>query len=382
MVLFLIIFFVCYVLILSLLIVGWNRAVRNDLSLKSEKSVLLVSVVIPVRNEGHNIKYLLSDLEKQDHANFEVVVVDDHSEDNTASLVQDVIIRNPRFRIIHNVGEGKKAALTLGIQEAKGAIIITTDADCRVSAEWISTLARFFNSEELKMVIGCVKMEANSFFSSAQSLEFASLIGSGMSMASWNYPVMCNGANLAFRKSVFEEVGGYEGNLHIPSGDDEFLMRKILAAYPNGIKPVLHSHSVVTTLPNKTLKEFFQQRIRWAGKWAANNSRLSRMLASFVFCFHLTTILLPMVVTFGWIDIQTFLIIMLSKAGLELLFLKRVTKFLSLRWDWAAFVLLQLIYPPYVVFIAVLSNFNSFEWKGRRLKSLAVSNKMNKQILG
>ena len=232
------------------------------------------------------------------------------------------------------------------------------------------------------MVFGCVRMEANSMFSSAQSLEFASLIGSGMAMASWKYPVMCNGANLAFRKSVFEEVGGYKGNLHIPSGDDEFLMRKILAVYPNGIKPVLNTQSVVATLPNNTLKEFFQQRIRWAGKWTANNSWLSRTLALFVFCFQLTTILLPLFVTFGWIDIQTFIILILSKASLEFLFLKRVTKFLSLRWDWVAFVLLQLIYPLYVVFIGVLSNFNSFEWKGRKLKSLTVSNKLNKQILG
>ena len=382
MVLLPIIFFVCYFIILGLLILGWNRAVRNDLSVKTEKSKLFISVVIPVRNEGHNIKYLLTDLEKQDHVDFEVIVVDDHSEDNTTHLVEDVIIRDPRFRIIHNAGEGKKTALTSGIESAKGTIIITTDADCRVSAEWISTLARFFSEEELKMVFGCVRMEATSIFSSAQSLEFASLIGSGIAMASWNYPVMCNGANLAFRKSVFEEVGGYKGNLHIPSGDDEFLMRKILTVYPNGIKPVLGSQSVVTTLPNKTLKEFFQQRIRWAGKWTANNSRLSRTLASFVFCFQLTTTVLPLFVTFGWIDIQTFSILILSKASLEFLFLKMVTKFLSLRWDWIAFLLLQLIYPLYVVFIGVLSNFNSFEWKGRKLKSLTASNKLNKQVLG
>ena len=134
MVLLPIIFFVCYFIILCLLIVGWNRAVRNDLGLKTEKSKLFISVVIPVRNEGHNIKYLLTDLEKQDHADFEVIVVDDHSEDNTAHLVREVIIRDPRFRIIHNAGEGKKTALTSGIESAKGTIIITTDADCRVSA--------------------------------------------------------------------------------------------------------------------------------------------------------------------------------------------------------------------------------------------------------
>jgi biofilm PGA synthesis N-glycosyltransferase PgaC len=225
-------------------------------------------------------------------------------------------------------------------------------------------------------------MEAESIFSNLQSLEFATLIGSGMAMASWNHPVMCNGANLAFRKSVFEEVKGYKDNLHIPSGDDEFLMRKILTLYPMGVKPVFHSQSVVSTVPNSTIREFFQQRIRWAGKWTYNNSLLSRALAVFVFCFQLTTVLLPLFVAIGWIDAKTCAILVLSKASFEFLFLERLARFLSLPWNWVSFAILQVIYPVYVVFIGVLSNFISFEWKGRKLKSLTISNKLNKEILG
>ena len=382
MVLLSIIVFVCYFVVLAVLIQGWNRVIRNDLILKAEKSALFISVVIPVRNEESNIECLLTDLEKQDHADFEVIVVDDHSEDKTVHIVGEVVARNPRLRLVINAGDGKKAALTSGIEVAKGSVVITTDADCRVSTEWLLMLAHFFEDNEVKMAFGGVRMEAKSLFSSLQSLEFASLIGSGMAMASWNYPVMCNGANLAFRKSVFEEVGGYKDNLHIPSGDDEFLMRKILALYPNGVRPVFHRESVVSTLPNSTLKEFLQQRIRWAGKWTSNNSLLSRTLAVFVFCFQLTTALLPLYVTIGWIDIKTCVILVVLKVSFEFLFLKRVTKFLSLQWNWVSFAILQVIYPVYVVFIGVLSNFKSFEWKGRKLKSLSVSNKLNKEILG
>jgi poly-beta-1,6-N-acetyl-D-glucosamine synthase len=232
------------------------------------------------------------------------------------------------------------------------------------------------------MVIGCVAMKANTLFSNLQALEFASLIGSGMSMASWKFPVMCNGANMAYRKSVFEEVGGYQGNLHIPSGDDEFLMRRVLNAYPNGIQPSSARQSVVTTLPNRTFKELFQQRIRWAGKWTANYSFVSRVLTVFIFCFQLTTVLVPIFLTIRWIDIQTGLFLVLTKAILELLFLKNVARHLSLKWSWVSFFILQLIYPGYVVTIGLLSNFNSFEWKGRKLKSLTVSDKLNKEFLG
>ena len=382
MVLLPIIIFGCYFVILGLLIMGWNRGMRKDLNLELEKSKLFVSVIIPVRSESRNIEALLVDLENQDYADFEVIVVDDHSEDNTVSIVQEFVNRNSRFRVISNNGDGKKAALTRGIEASKGSIIITTDADCIVSAEWVSILSGFFKPGDVKMVFGGVRMETNSIFSRLQALEFASLIGSGIAMAALKYPVMCNGANLAFRKSVFEEVEGYQGNLHIPSGDDEFLMRKILALYPNGVKTVLHKQAVVATKPNHTLKEFFQQRIRWAGKWSANSSVMSTMLALFVFCFQLTTVFLPVFVLIGWIDIQTGVILMLSKASLEFIFLDKVSRFLSLPWNWVSFAILQLMYPLYIVIVGVLSNFNSFEWKGRKLKSLTVSNKMNKESLG
>jgi poly-beta-1,6-N-acetyl-D-glucosamine synthase len=382
MVLLPIIVFACYFIILGLFILGWNRGMREDVQPEIAESKLLVSVIIPARNECRNIEALLSDLANQRHAAFEVIVVDDHSEDDTFRVVHDFANRNSRIRIISNKGQGKKVALTLGVESAKGSIIVTTDADCRVSPEWLSVLAHSFEDKNVKMAFGGVRMEATSAFSSLQSLEFARLIGSGMAIASLWHPVMCNGANLAFRKSAFEEVAGYEDNLHIPSGDDEFLMRKILVLYPTGVKAVFHRGAVVSTLPNGTLREFLQQRIRWAGKWAYNSSLLSKALAVFIFCLQLSALLLPLFVAVGWMDIKTFLILVLSKASVEFLFLKRVTRFLSLPCNWVSFAILQVIYPLYVVFIGFISNFKSFEWKGRKLRPVTVSNKWNKEILG
>jgi len=381
MVLFPIVIFAFYFVLVGFLIIGWSRLVRKQ-SLYAETNEIFVSIIIPARNEGSNIRQLLSDLENQTYPDFEVIVVDDHSEDHTKEIVESYAEGNSRYRILTNSGVGKKAALTLGVRSAKGSIIITTDADCRVSGEWISSLLNCFHNNRIKMVIACVKMEANSLFSDLQALEFASLIGSGMAMASWKFPLMCNGANLAFRKSVFEEVGGYQGNFHIPSGDDEFLMRKVLKAYPDGIEVSSSRHSVVTTLPNQSIKELFQQRIRWAGKWASNSSIISRLLALFVFFFQLTTVLLPLILAMSWMNVQTILFLLLIKVWLEFFFLKKVTLNLGIRWTWTSFAILEAIYPFYVVAIGILSRFSSFMWKGRKLKSLTVSEKLNKEILG
>jgi biofilm PGA synthesis N-glycosyltransferase PgaC len=137
MVLVTIIGFACYFMLLGVLIMGWNRGIKHNPILKAEKNTHFISVIIPARNEENNIGRLLSDLEIQDHSDFEVIVVNDHSEDKTIHLIRDATVRNPRLKVINNVGDGKKAALTSGIKAAKGSIIVTTDADCRISREWL-----------------------------------------------------------------------------------------------------------------------------------------------------------------------------------------------------------------------------------------------------
>ncbi len=186
--------YVLIVLLLSYSIVvirftnAWNKSQR-ECERESEGSGLrglgvgvnggemsLVSVVVAARNEEERLPALLHDLARQDYPDFEVIVVDDHSEDGTAALVREYAAGNTRFTILGNTQTGKKQALTTGIVAARGKIIITTDADCRVSSAWIGALARYFQRAQVQMVFGPVRMRANdTFFSQLQQLEFASL---------------------------------------------------------------------------------------------------------------------------------------------------------------------------------------------------------------
>jgi cellulose synthase/poly-beta-1,6-N-acetylglucosamine synthase-like glycosyltransferase len=356
------------------LTIGWNKAVHaiKPASIPGIDEPF-ISVIIPVRNESNNIGFLLEDLSRQQHKYYEVIVVDDHSDDNTVEIVEDHVRRRTNIVLLKNIGTGKKSALSQGIHSSRGTIIITTDGDCRVTENWLAGISGYFEDKSTQMVFGCVRMERISFFGSLQCIEFAGLVGAGVATAAWGFPTMCNGANLSFRKSVFEELGGYTGNLHIPSGDDEFLMRKVLQRYPLGIKPMIDKQTIVTTQPNENLKQFIDQRIRWAGKWSTHQALFSQAVAMFVFFFQLSVISIPLFIGFNSLGLIPGLMLLLAKITLEFFFLRRISRFLGVSWSWFHFATLQVLYPWYVVVVGIVSNFSSFEWKGRKLNSLTIS---------
>jgi poly-beta-1,6-N-acetyl-D-glucosamine synthase len=365
-------FFLSYLIFVFILIKGWRKTAVGNVSEIIQPSERC-SIIIPVRNESKTIRSLLDDLLHQSYKNFEVIVVNDHSIDQTGELISQYMATDSRLKLYHSTNEGKKAALSQGIMESTGEIILTTDGDCRIGKRWLEGMMRSFQKKEIQFVFGGVKIMGDSFFSRIQSHEFLSLIGTAVASLAYDFPTMCNGANLAFRKSAFMEVGGYSGNFHVASGDDEFLMRKIFLTYPTGISFAKGADTVVATRAADTLKQFFHQRIRWAGKWRHNPSLPTQLLALSIFTFHTSVILLLLGALRGWVDLSMALALLIIKAIAECFFLKYVARYLDVKWNWAAFTVLQVMYPFYVVGTAFVSNFSSYEWKGRKLKSFTVS---------
>ena len=353
--------FVVYFLLLALLLAGWNRAMSAK-SGPAKAREPLISVIIPVRNEEMIIGNLLTDLSRQEYRNFEVIVVNDDCQDETLWMVSRFEMKN--LQAIHNKGTGKKAAITTGVRAAKGGIIVTTDADCSVSPVWLTVVSAQFRKARIKMAFGGVRMEGDeSFFHSLQALEFSSLIGTGAATAALGTPTLCNGANLAFRKRAFTAVKGYEGNLQIASGDDEFLMRKIQDRDPGSIRFMNHPDAVVSTRSQVDWEAFFDQRVRWASKWRYNSSGQTRAVAVMVVLFQFAFIA-------NWFFVFTPLIIqplflMTVKMILEAALLLQVCRFLRTPWNWLAFFALQLVYPVYVIGVAAASFFRPFRWKNR-----------------
>ncbi|MFD2520813.1 glycosyltransferase [Emticicia soli] len=346
-------------------------------------SLLSITVIIPVRNEAQNIISLLKDLEKQSYAKdkFEVIVADDDSTDNTLALLKEyqkissIRLLINRLPPKENNASPKKRAINSSIQLASGDLIVTTDGDCRVGEHWLATIAQFQAEKGAYLVSSSVTFinDANSFTKSLwqkiQTIEFSSLIGTGACAMLVNKPNMCNGANLAYMKWVFQEVGGFAGNENLASGDDEFLMHKIAARHPDKVYFLKSQQAIVETQAHESLKSFYYQRKRWASKWRHYNNPITTALAVFIFLANFSLVLTAILHLLSKISFENLLIIFAIKFSAELLFLLLVLSFLrkkSLIW---LIPFVQIIYPCYVTFFGfVAQGKNEYVWKGRKLQ--------------
>jgi cellulose synthase/poly-beta-1,6-N-acetylglucosamine synthase-like glycosyltransferase len=179
---------------------------------------------------------------------------------------------------------------------------------------------------------------------------------------------MCNGANLAYNKEVFFEVGGFAGVDDIASGDDMLLMHKVYKKYPRRVRFLLSPEVITQTHPMPDWKSFLNQRIRWASK-AENydDKRIFWVLVS-VYLFNVSLVLLPLVAIWFPLAIWYWLLLIVSKTIIELRLMVPVAKFFDnehlLQW----FPVMQPVHILYTVVAGWLGKFGSYKWKGRAVK--------------
>ena len=196
-----------------------------------------ITVIIPARNEEEHIAKCLQNVLVQNypHNLIEIIIVDDNSTDNTAMLVEKIIAENTdrtirlvKLKDVSATALFKKRAITEAVSVARGKLIITTDADCRMGSKWLATITEYYELHQTKMLLSPVTFaEEKSLFEKLQTLEFIGYIGVSAAAVAMKNPLMCNGANLAYEREVFNAVGGYKHNDNLASGDDVFLMLKI-----------------------------------------------------------------------------------------------------------------------------------------------------------
>ncbi len=369
--------FLIYSIALIWAIGKWRKM---ELWSKSKKvpATMFVSVIIPVRNEESNILSLLSDLSKQGYpkSKYEVIVIDDGSEDFTVSLVHEYLeTTDIKLRVLNSAdyqsnAAPKKKAIEYGISSSKGDLVLTIDGDCRCGEHWISTMAGMLEVSDCKMVCGPVGFDSKgTLFEKMQQIEFSAVMGAGGVCLASGFPTMANGANLCYEKKAFYEVGGFNGFEKIASGDDEFLLHKIYERYPGKVLFACREEALVVTYPKDSVQEFLEQRKRWAGKWKMHKNKRNQYLALFIF---LVNFLFLVSGAYSLIDGRVLLVFAgfaIVKFATELLFLKQVSRLLKHQFNLLEFAITWTFYPFYVITVGLLSNSDSFVWKGREIKN-------------
>ena len=363
-----------YATLILLYKIAWNEISESKEVNYNDK----VSVVVACRNEEKNIKNLIKDIMNQnfDKDRFQMIIVDDHSEDKTLEILYEETKKWKNLHIVcmNNDEIGKKNAIRKGVGIANGDVILCTDADCRVGGNWIKTILSSFTNKKIKFVAGLVKFSfANTFLNKFQSLELISLVSSGAAAIQRKKSTICNGANLAFRKKEYNDIP--LDVFRDFSTDDVSLLYYFKKNYKDGILFSKDLDSIVETNSNPNLISQFQQKLRWISNSKNIRDWQSFYVASVVFLIN-SILSILLVLTFWsifsdfdkiYIMLTNLFVVVFIKYFIDYLFLKEVLDFFR-RKDLLIYLLpFEIINAIYTVVIVPLSLVYSPKWKGRRL---------------
>ncbi|MBK6948236.1 MAG: glycosyltransferase [Haliscomenobacter sp.] len=339
---------------------------------------VLVSVVIPARNEASGIGACLDSILQQQYPAhlFEVIVVDDDSSDETAAIALQ--FADSRISVLQPPGtplpEGfvayKKRALETGVSKAKGDLILTTDADCVLPPHWLGLMASSYERKGWHCITGPVAFHREgSLFERFQSLDLLGMMlitGAGMRMGLTH---LANGAAFGFSKAAFEEVGGYSDISRLASGDDLLLLHKIMARYP-GKTGFLKTTQAVRTEALGSLKAFFQQRVRWGSKSRSYSDRKITAVLALVFLLCWSVLLsLALLFWLPWYWLTIPVVLIVSKTWADYRMLRSAARFFKRMDLFNAFWPAQALHILYIAGVGLASNLVvRYKWKGRRVK--------------
>lgn len=330
-----------------------------------------ISIVIAARNEASSISACLESIYKNEYPfpNFEVIVVDDHSTDQTSQIARSIDHQNISVTVLSSPGQGKKAAVDYGISMAKFPNILCTDADSIVSNQWLISHATSFNTTGIAMSCGVVlPTKGERFIENFQWLDFAA------TMAITSYGInkkqfyLANGANIGFTKVGFYGVNGFSGNAHLASGDDVFLAQKFAESNPNSIRFLQSKDAIVYTKPATNWSAFFNQRKRWASKSSHSSNQKVVAIQSFVFIF--STFICASFLVGIWVQPLMWIgiIAMCTKLFTDYIFLLKLSKSLENPYAMKFFVPSFFFYFIHIFLSGWHALFpSSYQWKDRNV---------------
>ena len=365
---------ILYFLIIISFIIGFDKVetINNRLTVPKNS----FSIVVPFRNEAKNLTDLLNSISALNYPvnMFEVLLINDASKDDSCTIIENFKQQFPSIAILllnnkRLSGSPKKDAINTAISTAKFEWIVTTDADCIVSKNWLHLFNQFIEDQKPVFISAPVKFkEESSLLYQFQNLNFLSLIGSTIGSFGIKKPILCNGANLCYNKAIFEKLNGFEGNSSIASGDDIFLLEKMTENFPEETHYLKSQDAIVETKSEKTIEFFLNQQIRWASKSANYKNIFTKFVGIVIFTMNFTILVLlvsSLLFSFFW---QWLMLIFIAKILVDFILIQKTSEFLQNKKPLKSYLAIAFLYPFFTIFIVTVSTFKSYKWKGRKFQ--------------
>ena len=359
-----------YVVFIAQLIYGFNKVKPFERTEVNPKTTF--SIIVPFRNEAKNLPKLLKSISNLNYPKelFEIILVDDFSTDTSEriciqwrmanGLIESTLLENLRLS-----NSPKKDAISRAVPILKHDWMVTTDADCIVTKNWLLTLDNFIQQNNPEMVVGAVIYKTkNNWFHHFQQLDLMSLQGTTIGSFGIGKPFMCNGANFAYTKKFFQKLGGFGGINSTASGDDVLLLQKAVTANSDKVLYLKNKEFIVKTKPENDLFVLFMQRVRWASKTTSYKNIYAKSLAVVVLLMNLSLVLGFGFWILGKIEIWNLSSIFLIKYLVDYVLLYKSNQYLN-KGKFLLPLASSLVYPVFSSAVGLYSLFGSFTWKGR-----------------
>ena len=362
-----------YLLLIGSFAFGFERV--KTFKLEKTPSKTRFSVIVPFRNEAGNLPALLTSIHALNYPKdlFEIIFVDDDSDDDSVELIEKSTTESHvYFKVVLNerkTNSPKKDAITTAIKHATNDWIITTDADCVLPNHWLEGFDEFIQKNNTHCIVAPVTyIESNRFLNRFQLLDLLSLQGATMGGFGIKKPFLCNGAKFGYKKSLFIEVNGFDGNAQTASGDDVFLLEKAVKKHPKHVHYLKCEHSIVLTKAQPTWAELINQRKRWAAKTSAYDNWFGKCAGLMVLLENALVLALVLLLVLGVLNLRTLVFSLFIKCSIDFLLIYKSAVFFNQKSVLRHYLLGFMVYPVFSVYVACWSLFSSYQWKGRRFK--------------
>ncbi len=366
---------ISYLTIIFMMRLGWRKLKLH--SIPAQKSKLKsISVLVIVRNEREHIISFLEEVLAIDYPRekFELIIIDDHSDDETFDLASDFIKSEGTgsFYIYKSPPEiaSKKDSFLFGIEKANNGLIFKTDADCKIPKRILHQYSSYFNSPDVVMCCGFVFYEKHKgLLPQVFRIEHISLQSTTAGFFGIKHPIIASGANIGFRTEWAKQLMYHNHDTlrkNFLSGDDMFLLHAAKKSHREQIQFVLSSENNVLTKPPANMAAFFAQRARWSSKTRAVKDPLTFWTALIVFSYAVLLIMF-LLLGFRFHELWVFALLLAGiKVFADYFALFPVFHFLKERFPVFIVFFMQLFYPIYIIVAALLGILGLYQWKNRK----------------